>query len=160
MTTALPPGRSTRWISRTAAGCVGRVMQHAVRVDEIERVVWEIEAFGVSDAESAGQVKQFEAPFCEIDGGVSQIDAGVVWLRLWQTGRRQFRVHNLLPARVDSFDCAKPAAAGICHSFLYRCSSTSSIKPARTGRRIGKLRPAGMFLPKRAHTFFEFGILF
>jgi len=59
-------------------GCVGSVMQYAVRVDEIERVVRELEMFGVSDAKRAGKLKYFEAPFCQIDCGVSEIDTRIV----------------------------------------------------------------------------------
>ena len=42
-------------------GDVGRVMEYAVRVNEIEGVVGEIETFGISDTEVAGQLVQFEA---------------------------------------------------------------------------------------------------
>src|SRR5215203_1898343 len=54
------------------------VMEHAVRIDQVERVVGKIEAFSVSDTKSAGQLKQIKATFCEVHGGLSQIDAGVM----------------------------------------------------------------------------------
>ena len=56
-----------------AHGCggVGRVMQYAVRVNEIERVVGKVEMFGICDAKVAGQLKQLEATFREVDGRVS-----------------------------------------------------------------------------------------
>src|SRR5262245_26698131 len=59
-------------------GCIGRVMQDSVRVDNVERVVREVEVFGIGDAESAGQLKEFEAAFCQIDCCFSEIDSGVV----------------------------------------------------------------------------------
>src|SRR5215213_394472 len=47
-------------------GCsdVGRVVEYTVRVDNVKRVVWEIECFGVRNLESTREVKQFEAPSC------------------------------------------------------------------------------------------------
>src|SRR6185503_9983744 len=53
-------------------------MQYAVRVNEIERVVGVVEMFGVRDSKRAGELKYFEATFCQIDGRVSQIDTCVV----------------------------------------------------------------------------------
>ena len=34
------------------------------------------------------------------------------------------------------------------------------VEATRAGFGVGKLRPAGMLLPERAHSLFEFGILF
>src|SRR5687767_14388016 len=34
------------------------------------------------------------------------------------------------------------------------------VEPARTWLGVGKLGPAGMFLPKRTHTLFELGVCF
>ena len=46
------------------SGCVGCVMQYAVRVNEIERVVGEIETFGVSDAEAlARDTHKYESQY-------------------------------------------------------------------------------------------------
>ena len=66
----------TQYTMDLAHGCGGvrRVMQHAVRVDDIERVVWEISRSASATRKVPGRSKQFKAPSCQINGGVGEID--------------------------------------------------------------------------------------
>src|ERR1051325_2157487 len=47
-----------------SCGCVRRVMEHAVGVNDVERVVREVQCFSISNAKRAWELKQFEATFC------------------------------------------------------------------------------------------------
>ena len=47
----MPPGRSTRLASVTAADGIGEVLQHLVGVDDVERGVGHVEVVGVADRE-------------------------------------------------------------------------------------------------------------
>jgi len=63
-------------------GGIRRVVQNAMRVDQMEGVVWKVEPFGVGDAKRSGEIEKLKASACEVDGSVSQVDAGVAGARL------------------------------------------------------------------------------
>ena len=71
-----PPGFSTRKISATALRGVRRVMEHAVRVHEVEAVVVERQRLGVVVNEAAGQPAQPEVLLRELQVSLRQIDVG------------------------------------------------------------------------------------
>jgi len=58
------------------AGGIGRMVQDAVGVDDIERLIGEGQAFGVGDAQIGVETVEVETIGGEADGAVGQVDAG------------------------------------------------------------------------------------
>lgn len=119
----------------------------------------EVEALGVGDAESAGQVKQFEAPFCKFDCGVSQIDSGVFGAGFGKLSAVSAESATHFQHR-EIFRACKLRRLGNMPLLFIAMLFDKFIKAARAGRRIGKLGSAGVLLPERTHTFFECGTIF
>src|SRR6476469_9421437 len=58
-------------------GSIWSMVENAVRVDDVERIVGKEEAFRIGNTETAWQIEQFEAPFRQVYSSVSKIDAGI-----------------------------------------------------------------------------------
>src|SRR5829696_316837 len=149
----------TKHAMNLAYGCgsVGRVMKHAVRVDDVKRVVGEIQRFGVRNAESARQVKQFEAPLCQVNGSVSEIDSRVFGAGFGKLSAvsseatTHFQHAEVLRVR-------KPGSRRNVPLLFITMLFDELIKPARARGRIGKLGPTGILLPERPHAIFQYGV--
>src|SRR5829696_3375071 len=62
-------------------GSVWRMVKYAVRVDDVERVIGEMQAFRVRNTESARQIEQVEAPFGQFNRGIREIYACIFCTR-------------------------------------------------------------------------------
>jgi hypothetical protein len=62
------------------------VMQNAVRVDQIETLVWERQVFSVGSLKCSWQIEQLKTPARKFNRRFGKIDAGVVSTRFGKLG--------------------------------------------------------------------------
>ena len=89
---------------------------------------------------------------CQINGGVSQIDARVLCAGFGKLGAvsPESTTHF---QHGEIFCVCKSCRCGNVPLLFISMLFDEFVKPARSGRRVGKLRPAGILLPERTYTF-------
>src|SRR5712692_5330639 len=136
---------------------VRRVVQDAVRVNEIERLIGEIQVLCVSRAKLTAQAEQFEVFSRQLNRRIGQINSGVVGACFGELG-------SISSQAATYFQHAQPARAGKVSGlgnvpfFRVAMCFDALEKFARAYLGVGELGAAGMRLPKGAHALLEFGI--
>src|SRR5882672_4536883 len=133
---------------------LGRVMQNAVRVDQIKTLVGEVEVFSVCCLKLAGKIEQLKTFARQLNSRVGRIDSGVISARcgkLRAVGSE---------STTDFQDFQTTRTREVCGNGnvpLLRVAMRFDqlVEMARARRRVGKLHAAGIRLPKSAHAFLE-----
>src|SRR6185503_10082828 len=117
-----------------------------------------MQTFRISNTETAGQIEQFEAPFCQLNCGVCEINTGVFRPSLGKlsTISSQSTAHF---QHAQVFRLCKPRGRWNVPLLFITMLFYEFIKPARARWCIGKLGPAGVLLPEGTDTLLEYGVV-
>src|SRR5215213_8792749 len=133
---------------------VRRVMQHAVRIDQIERLVCEIQILRVGGAKPSSEPEQLETPARQLNRRLRQINARIIG-----PGARKLRPIRPQPATYLQHAQAtrRIETRRLRYMPLLRIAMLFDTlkEKARPRRSIRKLRPARIRLPEGTHALFQ-----
>ena len=129
-------------------------MQNAVRVDQIETVVGEVEILGVRRLKLSRKIEQLEPLARQFNRRFGKIDASVIRARFG-------KLAPSVPSPQPISSTFKPARAGEVGSggnvplLGVAMRFDEFVETTRARRRVGKLHPARIRLPESAYSFLK-----
>jgi hypothetical protein len=140
-----------------AYGCpdVRRVMQYAVRINQVKRRVWKIQVLGIADQKAPGQTGQRESSARQLNGSIRKIHTSVISAGLSEL----CAIRSQAAPNFQNLPTAGRGKIGGCGNmplFFITVPFDPLEKFAAVRLSIGEFAAARMFLPKSAHASLQF----